>query len=204
MNRIRETYADTTLSMENPFGSHARKVAHIWIASYLIGYTLLMAVLYQMNYHTEFFSSMSWARWLHPVAIVAAVYIALQRDTYLPFLGESFLPEIFLQTQAKPAKAKDTDVPVSGLRPDSLLFYWAADPGKEVAPDWRKGYGRFENSGILRTDGEGRVTIPVQCPARYIVQGYRVLPKHVHYRYYNSDTQMLSPIYTKALPQCEK
>ena len=201
MNQIRETYANMTLSMENPFGSHRSKWIHIWIASFLIGYAALMAIAIQFGY-MERLVGMTWTRYIHPIAILAAVYMAMNRDTFLPFLGESFLPEIFLKTTPKTGEKKDTDVVVVGLRPDSVVYYWAADPGKEVAKDWKQGYGRFENSGIVRTDKEGKVTIPVVCPARYIVQGYRVLPKHVHYRYYNPDTQMLSRIYTKNLPQC--
>jgi hypothetical protein len=122
----------------------------------------------------------------------------LNRDTYLPFLAENFVPEKFLKLDERIPKNPEQMVKVK-VSPKSKVIYWAADPGKEVNPTWQKGYGKFENSGVVTSDSNGSANIPIICPSRYIVHGYKILPKHLHYRSYNSSTQMLSRIQTVVL-----
>jgi hypothetical protein len=132
------------------------------------------------------------------LGLFCLVLIILNRDTFLPFLAENFMPEIFLRTETrKPAKA-DKFVSVY-VQPNSKVLYWAADPGKDVSKTWKDGYGKFENSGVVKSDSNGKAVIPLECPTRYIVHGYKILPKHVHYRVYNKDNQMLSRIYSVVL-----
>jgi hypothetical protein len=90
-------------------------------------------------------------------------------------------------------------IQVSVGSPNSKVLYWAADPGTEIRATWQEGYGKFENSGVVVSDARGMAQIPLVCPSRYIVHGYKILPKHVHYRVFNAQTQMLSRIFTVVL-----
>jgi hypothetical protein len=137
------------------------------------------------------------------MGLISLVLLLFNRDTFLPFLAENFMPDVFLHLENRKPKKADKNVHVK-VEPNSKVLYWAADPGKEVSKNWKKGYGKFENSGIVMSDNNGNATIPLECPNRYIVHGYKILPKHVHYRIYNKDSQMLSRIYTVVLnDQCK-
>jgi hypothetical protein len=119
--------------------------------------------------------------------------LIFNRDMYLPFLSENFVPEIFLNIKERRQKNIEKTIEIR-VEPDTLVLYWAADPGKEVRKNWKLGYNKFENSGVVKSDAQGMAKIPIVCPSRYIVHGYKILPKHVHYRTYNKNNQMLSRI----------
>jgi uncharacterized membrane protein YuzA (DUF378 family) len=124
----------------------------------------------------------------------AALYLAVQRDTYLPFLGNSVLPTYILSEKV-PSKF-NLEVPVR-VEPNALVVYWAATEysGAEIQ-NWKIAYDQFQNSGVVRADDKGLVTLKLNCPRRYKVGLIeRTLYKHVHYRV-AKDNVWLSPVYT--------
>jgi hypothetical protein len=187
--KIEDPFSNTNFSENFP------KWIHIWISTIGLG----TGILFILNtIYPLVDKDNSILRLFACMGLISLVLLLFNRDTYLPFLSENFLPEIFLDIKERKPKKADKFVRVQ-VEPNSKVLYWAADPGKEVSTNWKKGYGKFENSGIIISDNKGNAVIPIECPNRYIVHGYKILPKHVHYRVYNKDNQMLSRVYTLVL-----
>jgi len=109
----------------------------------------------------------------------AALYLAFNRDTYLPFLGESIFPSSVLQTQT-PAGATRT-VKVK-LKPRTKIVYWASEPGDNLnKKPYNIAYGKYENAGVTTSDASGVAFLKVREPQSYNISLHTLTP-HVHYR----------------------
>lgn len=192
------------MKLENPFwneqfSENLPKWLHIWIVSI----AFLSGILFCFAYITNYIQKEHPLLKIVAIAgIVCSLLLVLNRDSFLPFLSENFLPYIFLQLkERKPTKAEKT-IEIK-VKPNQTVLYWSADPAKEVQKTWKLGYNKFENSGVIKANEKGIAMIPIECPARYRVHGYKILPKHMHYRTFNEETQMLSRIHTVLLSnQC--
>ena len=119
------------------------------------------------------------------IVAACAIYVGVQRDSYLPFLGETVIPCSVLQEKI-PDKA---DLKVRIVAPAGRkVLYWAAEPstGQDTnswAPkNWQDAYGKFDNAGVAIGDNEGSALIHVRRPQAYWVPPGRKLEPHVHYR----------------------
>lgn len=138
----------------------------------------------------------TWVQFVFFFVLIAAIYLASQRDTYLPFLGNCVLPPTMLKENATPEHANTqaiVDIPwaVDGTK----VIYWAANPSKEVILKPRIAYHGFENSGIT-TVKDGKAILKLECPANYQVGYGKELNKHVHYRIVKNNG-MLGRVHTK-------
>jgi uncharacterized membrane protein YuzA (DUF378 family) len=127
---------------------------------------------------------------------LAAVYLASKRDTYLPFLGKSAFPCGPL-VEKEPSGA---DVSVTVLvKPNSNIVYWAAEPGQGTYENPWIAYDKYANSGVARSDAEGKATLNVRSPAGYKVNKIgafeKTLKPHVHYRVCSHEG-MMGPVLT--------
>jgi uncharacterized membrane protein YuzA (DUF378 family) len=125
---------------------------------------------------------------------LAAICLAVQRDTYLPFLGYSVFPS-YLMSEKIPSQY-NLEIPVH-VKPNVFVAYWAATeyPGN-TTQNWKVAYDRFQNSGITRSDENGLAILKLNCPKRYTVGIFnRELYKHVHYRTFENDI-WVSPVKT--------
>jgi uncharacterized membrane protein YuzA (DUF378 family) len=68
------------------------------------------------------------ARSIYIVIGLCAVAIMFNRDTYLPFLGESLVPCAAIQEKTPPGATVQMQVDVP---PGAKVLYWAAEPGAE-------------------------------------------------------------------------
>jgi uncharacterized membrane protein YuzA (DUF378 family) len=121
---------------------------------------------------------------------VAALLLALCRDFYLPFLGETVMPCSVLSVQ-KPEGA-DTNAKVH-VTPGAKVMYWAAEPKNEELKglqDWRKAYLGFRNAGVAVADANGTVELSVRNPQAYSVPMKGKLNSHIHYRVCGNDGMM--------------
>jgi hypothetical protein len=189
-----------TMKIEDPFwndnfNENLPKWIHIWVVTIGLGSGIIFILNSMFNMVDN---SNSIVRLISLVGLICLILMILNRDTFLPFLSENFIPEKFLKLEDRFPSKFETKINVK-VSPNSKVIYWAADPGKEISQNWKKGYGKFDNSGTLKSDINGNAEIPIVCPNSYIVHGYKVLPKHVHYRVYNKNSQMLSRIYTVVL-----
>ena len=65
---------------------------------------------------------------------------------------------------------------------EKWVFYWAANPSTDPLTILHPGeaYGNDENHGLTKTDKEGKVTLTLNCPQPYRVEGTTYC-RHVHY-----------------------
>ncbi len=109
---------------------------------------------------------------------LCALAIAFNRDTYLPFLGESVFPCSVLGDQVPPGATRTVQVRAD---PGSKVVYWATEPGDGVS-DWKVAYGQFANAGVTTTDATGVAILKVREPQSYSVPFKGHLEPHVHFR----------------------
>lgn len=138
-------------------------------------------------------------RVIYVVVAVSAVALAVQRDTWLPFLGNSVLPGAVVPLKKNMG---DTTVDVK-VTPGAKVAYWAAEPetkldainkgaseGNKAVPLVRAAYDQFENSGVVVANDQGVATLVFNKGTSYIVPSGRKLESHVHYREFGEDGMM--------------
>jgi uncharacterized membrane protein YuzA (DUF378 family) len=111
---------------------------------------------------------------------LSALLVAFNRDTYLPFLGESVFPCSILSEQAPPGATRSIDVQVE---PNSKVVYWASEPsdGSNI-PTYVDAYRSYLNAGVAIADSTGRATLKVREPQPYSVPFKGHLESHIHFR----------------------
>jgi uncharacterized membrane protein YuzA (DUF378 family) len=127
------------------------------------------------------------ARILYVLVGLAALAVAFNRDTYLPFLGETVMP-CSIMPQHIP-KGADTSLTVN-VRPGATVLYWAAEPeteGLKKIGDWRKAYLKFMNAGVVKANAQGDAVLLVRAPQPYTVPWKGRLEPHVHFRVCGDD-----------------
>jgi hypothetical protein len=137
-------------------------------------------------------------RWFHYLSIAAFVgmlFLVFRRDFWLPFLGETVVPEPLLALREGQG---DTTYTVS-VEPGSKVIYWAAETGMQIGESPWKAYGAYENSGVVLADAKGQATFRFNTPQSYSIPSGRVLPRHVHYRVIRPGTAWLEPVQTAML-----
>ena len=111
---------------------------------------------------------------------LAALSIAFNRDTYLPFLGESVFPCSVLPDQTPAGATQSVTVRVE---PGAKVVYWASEPEDGGAiPDWQGAYRQYLNAGVTTADSNGTATLKVRNPQPYTVPIKGRLEAHVHFR----------------------
>jgi uncharacterized membrane protein YuzA (DUF378 family) len=122
----------------------------------------------------------SFAEMVYFIIGICALYIMFNRDTYLPFLGETIIPcNILIDSEPKDA-TKKIRLQVS---PNSKVIYWASEPSYTgMIVDYKKAYGDFLNSGVASSNNEGFVDIYIREPQPYFVPVKGILEPHIHYR----------------------
>jgi uncharacterized membrane protein YuzA (DUF378 family) len=135
------------------------------------------------------------ARVIYILVGLSAAYIAFNRDTYLPFLGETVMPCGAIADKTPPGATKELRVQVP---PGSKVLFWAAEPGMEdlkQIKDWQHAYTKFENAGITTAGEDGIAVLKVRSPQPYTVPFKGRLEPHVHFRICSS-SGMLSRVKT--------
>lgn len=136
-------------------------------------------------------------RVIYVVVAVSALILAFQRDTWLPFLGNSVLPGAVVPLKKN---IGDTTVDVH-VKPLAKVAYWAAEPETKLdategaakadaVPLVRAAYDQFENSGVVVANDQGVATLVFNKGTSYIVPSGRKLESHVHYREFGEDGMM--------------
>lgn len=115
------------------------------------------------------------------VMFLIIVLLALDKATWLPFLGETVIPISLLQPSI-PSRANHK---VEVVAPENAqrIVYWASSTPNASHPS--DAYGEFSNAGVSDiVDGVG--VISIRMPQEYSVHrfGYKKqIPRHVHYRW---------------------
>ena len=143
-----------------------------WLVIGLIGTDLLRLVLPK-----------TVARVVYVFVGVASAFLLFRRDVYLPFLGETLLPDAAFV--AKTPQGANDQVTIH-TRPGAKVLYWAAEPnpneGSEVQ-SWDKAYKAYENSGVAVAGDDGIAILRIRGPPqKYKVPIKGTLEPHVHFR----------------------
>ena len=133
-------------------------------------------------------------RIIYVVVAISALILAFQRDTWLPFLGESVLPGAVLTLKTN---SGDTTVDVK-VKSGTKVAYWAAKPDAEgpvdgaakAVPLVKAAYDDFENSGVVVANEQGVAKLVFNKGTSYVVPSGRKLESHVHYREFGEDGMM--------------
>jgi len=131
---------------------------------------------------------------IYILVALAAIKIALRRDSWLPFLGYSVLPGSFI-----PLRSINGDVSVNvKVRPNTKVAYWASSKvDKEGVPDVKTAYGDFSNSGVVMSDANGIAKLVFNKGTSYIIPSIKEIPRHVHYREIGLEYGMMGNIETE-------
>ena len=114
------------------------------------------------------------------IVFFCVVYLGMNRNTYLPFLGPTVVPPSLLK-DVTDTKMGDVHVKVPIEAPDTTrVIYWASTPSSKVFETPYEAYGNFSNIGVASVKNKEAI-FHVECPSSYKVP-FTVLRPHVHYR----------------------
>jgi uncharacterized membrane protein YuzA (DUF378 family) len=157
----------------------AYKVAVLFIIAGAVNWLLIG--IFQYNLVQNIFGA-KVGRAVYIIVGVCALMVMFNRDTYLPFLGESVAPCGAFPDRTPPGATKEVMVMV---RPGAKVIYWASEPamdGLKQIMDWKKAYADFENAGLVTADMQGRARLLIRPPQAYTAPMAGRLEPHVHYR----------------------
>lgn len=126
---------------------------------------------------------------------MSGLILFFMRDTHLPFLGRTILPDVFIADK-KPIS--DEFVLKVKLKPNTKVIYWASNKCIENCDklvNYKQAYNKYKNSGTTTTDENGFAHFYLEEPQRYFVKGGKMINRHVHFRYVEMNG-VLSRIYT--------
>lgn len=122
------------------------------------------------------------SRFVYGIVGLAAISMMFNRDTYLPFLGETVLPCTIIPEHIPPGATKELTV---SAPPGSKLLYWAAEPeleGLKQISTWQQAYKKYENAGVTTADTNGVAILKVRDPQAYVVPFKGRIEPHIHFR----------------------
>jgi uncharacterized membrane protein YuzA (DUF378 family) len=168
---------------------------------YLRLFSMMLLILGGLNWMSIGFNnsnvienimSVNYIRYLYILIGIAALYVAFDRTTFLPFLGWTVLPGDLLE-EKEPSNALESVIVPN--HPDAKkIVYWATNPGDTVNDPY-SAYEGSDNAGVVSVLGKGdEIQLKLRCPKKYKVHG-KTLPRHVHYRYVLNNN-MISAVYT--------
>ena len=128
---------------------------------------------------------------IYILVAVVAIKLAMNRNTWLPFLGKTVFPHALVPNKTIDKASKTIKVNVA---PNTKVAYWAAlDKGDK--PDVYTAYADYSNSGVVESDDKGVATLSINVGSGYIVPTGKYIKPHVHYRELNT-SGMVGPVET--------
>jgi len=167
------------------------ETAHYYIWLHIVTITLVLIGalnwgsigLFSYNFVNKIFKS--YSIYIYILVGLAAVHLAIKRDSYLSFLGWMAFPVSLLKVSQPANSNVQVDV---NVKPGVVkVLYWAANPAKHdgtVVETPQEAYKNTENVGVAQVL-DGKATLHFLCPSQYKVGSSllkRTLKKHVHYR----------------------
>jgi hypothetical protein len=105
-----------------------------------------------------------------------------RRDVYLPFLGETVLPDGALLPKSPQGANQSVNITT---RPGAKVVYWASEPdpamGKAIKT-WNEAYQAYENSGVAVADDRGVALLRFRGPPQPYKVPFKTVEPHVHFR----------------------
>lgn len=163
---------------------YLQKLLYKWAVVFLLlgAFQFIVIAFFQINLLTAVFGEGFFTNLIYVLIASSALYLMLQRDTYLPFLGATHVPCSVLQPREPPGATKSVQVSVP---PHAKVLYWASEPSVDSnasLESWKKAYTNYENAGVAIADASGTAVLRVRNPQPYKVPFKGRLESHVHYR----------------------
>ena len=84
---------------------------------------------------------------------ISALMLFLNRDVYLPFLGETLVPCAAFATRTPDNANQEVSI---SIQANTKVVYWAAEPhdasGNSAIGSWDQAYQDYSNSGVAISD----------------------------------------------------
>lgn len=156
----------------------------IQITLVLVGALHWLCIGITGNDYIKQFLGRRYASLLYCLVGVAGLMLVFNRDTYLPFLGETIFPAGAISLKVPQGASESITI---NTRPNAKVVYWASNsnPNEDTVnpPDWYNSYGEFENSGVVEADESGVAVLRINGqPESYKVPFAGKLEPHVHFR----------------------
>lgn len=167
--------------MHTPIHTYLNKLVHKFMIALLIFGALVGGIfgLTKIHLFDRYLGKGSIASRIIYIAIgIAAISVAFNRDTYLPFLGESVFPCSILTDQSPPGASRLITVYV---QPGAKVVFWASEPG-DGHNSWINAYKKYENAGVTTADSSGKAVLSVREPQGYSVPIKGYIEPHIHFR----------------------
>jgi len=119
---------------------------------------------------------------------ICALSLVFERDVYLPFLGDCVVPQQAFLIDRLPARSNK--IVRIKVPPKVKVIYWAAEPGDTIAKSPWEAYKNYRNTGVTRSDIEGKATLRFRYPRGYKTPKGETIRPHVHYRYMRNGGMM--------------
>ena len=142
------------------------------LAEKIVRSILMIAAIFYIPlaiFGDEFFKHYIGNQWLQIMYFIfglSGLYVCMDRDYYLPFLGDTVLPDGLLSQHTSPMSA-NLQHELKNIPPSTKVIYWAAEPceitetcGVERMP-WES-YSDYTNAGITTSDENGNAIIRIR------------------------------------------
>ncbi len=121
---------------------------------------------------------------IYALLLGISVYFLINRNFYLPFLGNSVYPCGGLSERTPQNSNKMVQV---NVKPNVNVIYWASENFTSndnliIDNPW-DAYGDYDNYGVVKSNDNGNAVLTFRNPVSYKVPSGKKLDKHVHYRY---------------------
>jgi hypothetical protein len=130
--------------------------------------------------------------------IAASIILMIKKDTFLPFLGLTVLPNTLIADEKIPQGANVSySIDMNDYEEGTVVIYWAANKTDKIIEDPYEAYKNYNNVGVSKVKN-GKAEVRIFCPDKYKVKKIfnQLLERHFHYRIVFKDTGFLSPVMT--------
>lgn len=132
------------------------------------------------------------------IIIFFIIYLFLQKETFLPFLGTTYIPyNLFNNEQYPEGSNLSYTIDMADYEDGTKIIYWASNNTGKIIENPYDAYKDFNNSGIAIVKN-GKADVRIFCPDKYKVKKLytMTLKKHFHYRIIDNKTGFVSPVQT--------
>lgn len=134
---------------------------------------------------------------------LSALYLGLNRDFYLPFLGACAMPgnaNLYASETNNTNKSLVT-YKLKDLPPNVRVVVWGAGDVRKTYSNPADAYGDYSNTVWTKSDEAGTAQVQMKLPGSYSVKSFGVwkkdLASHIHYRYEDPKYQgLFSRVFT--------
>jgi rhodanese-related sulfurtransferase len=140
-----------------------------------------------------------------PCEVCSTKKISSKSRLYLLKRGNTHLRQYLpVGNELKQNPRANEKVLLEGLRPRTTFCFFAINSNNkdftQPIKHFKDAYDTLQNSGVARTDSNGRAEVRVNCPQIYIAEDGNVYSRHFHLIYWNAKAKIWdSRIYTQQI-----